>query len=131
MVLAMNYLIKQVERLNKQGNLDIFHANVSGLGSTLDNLHEFLYTTPTKMDILTETLEKEDIVFCIILKLKDMKIIIQLPNHQGWTANYVNNSFDALKCCGLNISNMGWKTTWIEIKNKNSRNIIYGSIYII
>ena len=43
----------------------IFHANVNGLGSKVDNLKEFLSTTPTKMDILaiTETSEKEDTGF--------------------------------------------------------------------
>ena len=58
-----------------------------------------------------------------------MKIIMQLPNHQGGTGNYVNNSFDVLERCDLNISNIESETTWIEIKNKNNKNIVCGSIY--
>ena len=42
-------------------NLNIFHGNINGLGSKIDNLHEFLFGTSTKIDIsaITETSEKE------------------------------------------------------------------------
>ena len=39
------------------------------------------------------------------------------------------NNFDTIERCDLNISNVGFETTWIEIKNKNSKNIVCDSIY--
>ena len=37
--------------------------------------------------------------------------------------------FDTLERCDLNISNIEFETTWIEIKTKNSKNIVCGSLY--
>ena len=59
------YSVNDFHILKKHKKLNIFHANVNGLGSKLDYLKEFLVTSPTKMDILaiTETSEKEDTGF--------------------------------------------------------------------
>ena len=41
-------------------------------------------------------------------------------------AIYVKNNVDTIERCDLNISNVEFETTWIEIKNKNSKNIVCG-----
>ena len=71
------YSINDFQSLNIQDKLNIFHANVCGLGSKLDNLQEFLYTSQQSQKLL----KKKILFFCIILKLKVMKIIIHLPKH--------------------------------------------------
>ena len=59
------YSVNDFQTLNKSKNLNIFHTNINGLGSKVDNLDEFLTGTPTKMDILaiTETSENNDAGF--------------------------------------------------------------------
>ena len=63
-------------------------------------------------------------------KLKDMEIEGYGKYHtaskssKGGTAIYVKNNFDTIERCDLNISNVEFETTWIEIKNKNSKNIV-------
>ena len=46
----------------KKKNLNIFHSNINGLGSKVDNLYEFLSGTSTKMDILAITETSENIL---------------------------------------------------------------------
>ena len=36
------YSVEEYKHLKKSDNIDIFHANVNGLDSKYDNLHEFL-----------------------------------------------------------------------------------------
>ena len=59
------YSVKDFKTLNISKNINIFHTNINGLESKLDNLYEFLSGTFNKIDILalTETSEKEDIGF--------------------------------------------------------------------
>ena len=94
------YSVKDFHILKKQKNLNIFHANVNGLGSKVDNLKEFLSTTPTKMDILaiTETSEKEDTGFLSNIE-------------KGGTAIYVNKRYDSIERCDLNTENVEFETT--------------------
>ena len=42
----------------------------------------------------------------------------------------LNKRYDSLERYDLNIKNVEFETTWIEIKNKKSKNIVCGSVYI-
>ena len=48
---------------------------------------------------------------------------------KGRTAIYVNKNYVTIERNDLNINNAEFESTWIEIKNKNSKNIICGSVY--
>ena len=48
---------------------------------------------------------------------------------KGGTAIYVNEKYDSIECCDLNTENVDFETTWIEIKNKRSKNIVCGNVY--
>ena len=48
---------------------------------------------------------------------------------KGGTAIYFNNKFDSLERIDLNIKNEEYESTWLEIKNSKSKNIITGCIY--
>ena len=37
--------------------------------------------------------------------------------------------YHTVERCDLNINDTEFETTWIEIKNKNSKNIVCGNIY--
>ena len=78
------YSVNDYQLLNKKNKLNIFHSNINGLGSKLDNLNEFLASSSTMMDILalTETSEKEDTGFLINVEIAGMKNFIQLQKLQ-------------------------------------------------
>ena len=42
---------------------------------------------------------------------------------------YVDKRFDTVERCDLNTNNVEFETTWIESKNKFSKNIVCGSVY--
>ena len=48
---------------------------------------------------------------------------------KGGTVIYVNKRHVSLECCDLNIKNVEFETMWIEIKNKNIKNIVCGNVY--
>ena len=126
------YSVKDFHILKKQKSLNIFHANVNGLGSKVDNLKEFLSTTPTKMDILaiTETSEKEDTGFLSNIEIEGFDIYhTSTKTSKGGTAIYVNKRYDSIERCDLNTEDVEFETTWIEIKNKRSKNIVCGNVY--
>ena len=126
------YSVNDFHILKKHKKLNIFHANVNGLGSKLDYLKEFLVTSPTKMDILaiTETSEKEDTGFLNNVEMEGYDIYhTSTKTSKGGMAIYVNKRYDSLERYDLNIKNVEFETTWIEIKNKKSKNIVCGSVY--
>ena len=126
------YSVKDFHILKKQKSLNIFHANVNGLGSKVDNLKEFLPTTPTKMDILaiTETSEKEDTGFLSNIEIEGFDIYhTSTKTSKGGTTIYVNKRYDSIERCDLNTGNVEFETTWIKIKNKRSKNIVCGNVY--
>ena len=47
----------------------------------------------------------------------------------GGTGIYVNNAFDSIERTDLNVQHDDFESSWIEIKNKWSKNIICGCIY--
>ena len=48
---------------------------------------------------------------------------------KGGTALYVNSDFDVIERTDLKSNTDLYQSVWIEIKNKNSKNIICGCIY--
>ena len=126
------YSVKEYQLLNKTSNFNIFHSNINGLESKLDNLHEFLTASSTKLDLLaiTETSEKEDTGFLNNVEIEGYeKYHTPSKTSKGGTAIYVNKDFDTISRTELNINNVEFESTWIEIKNKTSKNIVCGTLY--
>ena len=124
--------MNEYQLLNKKSNLNIFHSNIYGLASKLDNLQEFLAGSTTKLDIvtITETSEKEDIGFRNNVEIEVYEIYhTASKSSKGGTAIYVNKNFDTIALSELNVHNVEYESTWIEIKNKYSKNIVCGTIY--
>ena len=126
------YSVNDFQLLKKSKKFNIFHSNINGLESKLDNLNEFLSGTSEKLDILalTETSEMEEIGFIKNVEI-DSYVKYHTPSNlsKGGTAIYVNVNFDHLERIDLKTSTSEIESTWVEIKNKSSKNIIVGSIY--
>ena len=60
----------------ENNNMNIFHTNINGLESKLDNLHQFISGSQPKLDILaiTETSEQEKVGFLHNVEIKGYKI---------------------------------------------------------
>ena len=54
--------VRDFQKLKIQKNFNIFHANDNGFESKFDNLHTFLASAESKMDVvaITETSENKD-----------------------------------------------------------------------
>ena len=52
-----------------------------------------------------------------------MMVIKNSISSKGGTAIYVNKYFDSIERSDLNINSLECESTWIEIKNKRSKNI--------
>ena len=126
------YSVEEYQKVKNLGNFNIFHTNVNGLGSKCDNLCEFLSSVSTKLDVLaiTETSEKEEIGFLTNVELEGYELF-HTPSKisKGATAVYVNKSFDSLERNDIKINTDEFESTWVEIKNKKSKNILVGCIY--
>ena len=84
------------------------------------------------MDIvaITETSEKEDLGFLNNIEIEGYEFYhTASKKSKGGTAIYVNKMYHTVERCDLNINDTEFGTTWIEIKNKNSKNIVCGNIY--
>ena len=126
------YSIKDFKILNISKSFNIFHSNINGLESKLDNLYEFLSGTSNKIDILTftEISEKEAIGFISNVEIDGyQKFHTPSKSSKGGTAIHVNKYFDSMERSDLNINSLEYESSWIEIKNTRSKNIVIASIY--
>ena len=122
------YSVNDYQLLNKKNKLNIFHSNINGLGSKIDNRNVFLASSSTMMGILTltETSEKEDTGFLINVEIAGYeKFHTASKTGKGGTAIYVNKNYNTIERNDLNANNAEFESTWIEIKNKNSKNIMW------
>ena len=125
--------VSDVQNLKVEKNFNIFHSNINGLESKLDALNTFLSGSKSAMDILaiTETSESDANSFLTNVNIDGYKPPFHTPtlSSKGGTALYVNSAFDSFEREDLKIQNVNFESTWVEIKNKNSKNIICGCVY--
>ena len=132
------HTVEDFKRLNIPKKFNIFHTNINGLESKLDNLYEFISGASNKIDIvaLTETSEKEDNGFIGNVEIDGYQKFHTASKTSkggggggGGTAIYVNKYFDSFERIDLGINSLGCESMWIEIKNNRSTNIVIASIY--
>ena len=88
--------------------------------------------TPYKQDVLalTETSEKDNAGFLSNVELDDFVMFHTASNSsKGGTAIYASKNFDMIDRLEINSNSPEYESTWIEIKNKRSKNIVIASIY--
>ena len=126
------HTVYDFQKLKIEKNFNIFHSNVNGLESKFDTLHTFLNGARSAMDVIaiTETSENNDHSFIKNVTMDGYKLY-HTPTHsaKGGTALYIKEHFDAFERIELSCQNSYLESTWVEIKNKNSKNIVCGCIY--
>ena len=124
--------VYEFQKLKIQKNFNIFHSNVNGIESNLDTLENFLAGAKSAMDVIgiTETSENAVNSFVANIELDGYKIFHTPTNSaKGGTAIYVNKNFDAFERTDIKAQTDLFESVWIEIKNKQNKNIICGCIY--
>ena len=84
------------------------------------------------MDVIgiSETSEDADKSFVANIKLEGYELYHTPTNSsKGGTAIYVNKDYDAFERTDIKAQTDLFESVWIEIKNKQSKNIICGCIY--
>ena len=114
-------------------NINIFHNNLNGLESKFDIFRNLLSSNSYDFDIiaLTETSEQfNDNKFKTNVEL-DGYFLSSSPTttEKGGSALFIKNKFNAIARPDLNVINDHFESTWVEIKNLNSRNVVIASIY--
>ena len=125
--------VRDFQKLKIQKNFNIFHANVNGLESKFDDLHTFLAGSLSAMDVvaITETSENTDHSFINNISMDGYKHPYHTPTNstKGGTAMFVNKDFDSYERTELKAQTDLYESVWVEIKNKNTKNIVCGCIY--
>ena len=120
------------ENKKKDNKFNIFHSNVNGLDTHFENLHEFLSGVPNDIDVinLTETSQKANENFKTNISIEGYESFFTPSNsRKGGTGIYVKGIYNTIERSDLNIQHDDYESTWIEIKNKKSKNIVCGCIY--
>jgi len=127
------YPVNEFQNLNIQKSFNIFHSNVNGLDTHFENLHTFLSNSNTpSFDIIniTETSQVNGQNFKTNVTIEGYDLYhTETLTAKGGTAIFIKNSYDTFERNDLKIKHNDFESTWIEIKNKNSKNIISGCIY--
>ena len=125
--------VEDVQKLKLQKKFNIFHSNVNGLESKFNHLSNFLDGTKTPFDVvaISETSESNDNSFIANVSMDNYKRPFSTPTNstKGGVALYVNKNYDSFERLDLRVQNDLFETVWVEIKNKDSKNIVCGCIY--
>ena len=120
------------QNLKIVNDFSIFHSNVNGLESKFDNMNNFLVGCSSTIDIIaiTETSEQVNESFLSNVDLEGYSLSsTPTLSGKGGTALYVNNKYNSFERVDLRTQDIDFESTWVEIKNSNSKNIICGCIY--
>ena len=102
----------------------------NGFESKLELLSAFISGSSSPLDIIgtIETSELKYILFSPSVS-KDGYKIFRTPTNssKGGCCIYINEQFNSFERIELNAQNDQFQSTWAEIKNKKSKNIIIGT----
>ena len=122
---------KLQSKTDKDHNLNIFHSNVNGLDTHFENLHEFLSGSPKDFDVinLTETSQVDEMFKTNVTIEGYTQFYTPTNSMKGGTCIYVKTIYNAVERTDLKSVHDNFESTWIEIKNSKSKNIVCGCIY--
>ena len=126
------YSVNEYQNLKIKKSFNIFHSNTNSLESKFGNLHQFVSSTPSKFEVLaiTETSQRAGENFKSNIEIDGFDFFKTPSNSdKGGTALYFNSNFKAFERIDLKIQHDDFESTWGEIKNNKSKNIICGCIY--
>ena len=119
---------------NKRNNstFNVFHSNLNGLEAHFENLHQFLSGVPKDFDVIniTETSQKNNENFKANVSITGYNSFFTSSlSNKGGAGMYVKNVYNSIERTDLITQHKDYETSWVEIKNNKSKNIICGCIY--
>lgn len=126
------YSVTDFQKLKIEKNFNIFHSNVNGLESKFDTLHTFLNGAKSAMDVIaiTETSESKDHSFIKNISMDGYEFYHTPSNSsKGGTAMFINNQFKSFERTDISAQTNLFESTWVELKNLKSKNIVCGCVY--
>ena len=127
------YTADEFKKLNLHKNCNIFHNNVNGLETKFQNLHSFFASLSVDLDIITftETSNQDPHdEFKSNIKLDGYNLYsTSTLTSKGGAAIFSKKTFYTVERQDLKVKNEHYESIWIEIKNKNCKNVICGTIY--
>ena len=127
------YSCGEFQNLNINNNLNIYHNNVNGLETKFKIIHNFLSNTKSDIDIITITETSEQFInenFKTKVELDGYKLNSKPTlSLKGGVAIYTHARLDIIERTDLDIVHDHYESIWVEIKNKNHKNVICGVVY--
>ena len=126
------YSVNEYQKLTNNKHLNLFHTNINSLEAKFENLHEFLSSISSKFGILaiTETSQKSGENFKTNIKINGYEMFSTPSNtSKGGTALYIDSKFNSFERTDLKIQTDDFESSWGEITNNKSKNIVIGCIY--
>ena len=113
-------------------NFNIYHTNANGLESHFENIHQFITSSNTNFDVIniTETSQKVDEYFKQNISIDGFNSYFTPSNTaKGGTGIYVKSSYNSFERSDLNVIHDDYESSWVEIMNSRSKNIVCACIY--
>ena len=127
------YTTEEFQEANLSSNFNVFHTNINGLASKVDQLQDFLSSSTTTLDIIciTETsIQVNDNKWVLNTDIEGYtQFSTPSTSMKGGTSIYVKKQYDVIERSDLKVLNDHYESTWIELKNKTGKNLLCGSIY--
>ena len=106
---------------------------LSGMGIVQESHETVIVDSNLNFNVIciSETSQRESAMFCnnIDLKHYHTPISTDTKTAKGGTAIYVLKDHDSIEWYDLKTCNIEYESTWVEIINIKSKNIIIGCIY--
>ena len=127
------YSVDDFSSLEFNDSLNIFHCNINGLESKIDQVHEFLSNSKSSIDIIafTETSLKSSAEFFNRNVKLDGYVDISTPSNtrKGGTTLFISSKYNSIERHDFKVINDHFESVWMEIKNEKGKNVVCGSIY--
>ena len=126
------YSVDEFQKLKINKKFNLFHSNTNSLQAKFDNLHQFIASLPSKLGVLaiTETSQKANENFKLKVDIDGYKLFSTPSNcEKGGTALFIDKNYNSFERIDLKIQHDDFESTWGEIKNSKSKNIVFGCIY--
>ena len=126
------YSVEEFHNVKREKSFNIFHNNVNGLETKFGRLHHFLASSSVELDLIaiTETSHNDDDKFKSNININNYNLFsTPTKTSKGGTAIFSSKKLDTIERIDLKVQHNHFESIWVEIKNKNCKNVICCSLY--
>ena len=127
------YTCDEFYNIDNKKTFNIFHSNVNGYVSHIDNLQEFFVHSNTDFDVIciSETSLQNEATIPQNAKLSNYNnpFTTNTLTSKGGVAIFTKNNHEAFERDDLKVCTPEFEAVWIEIKIKGSKSIVIGCTY--